>query len=185
METPMESTSCHAIKIKLFSGPGTRRWSRFEIAEVPSIKSVTSGTGSALKVINISRGGALLRTMRRLPPSTRIQINLALAGGVVQLTSYVLRSSLSSQNGLPRYQSAVAFDRPLRFLDGHQQPTFDIPQYPIFEPSSFDVCSFESMIPRHKPVQDRTSDVVAAFFALRACSQQDAALREMLNLNDW
>src|SRR5512135_796775 len=65
MEGSTGSTRSSPQKIRLFSGPGTRRWPRFDISDVPSIAGVSSETGSRIKVVNISQGGALLQTAER------------------------------------------------------------------------------------------------------------------------
>jgi hypothetical protein len=185
MEMQIESIGSFAKRIKLFSGPGTRQWPRFRIAEVSSIKGVTSDAGPGIKIINISRGGALLRTRRRLAPNKRIQVNLVLAEGVIQLTGFVLRSSPSFHDGIKRYQAAVAFDRPLRFLDGNQGPALGITPFSFLRASSCDTFSFEDMESWQTPNKERGSAAVSALFTLSICGAQDSLLGEMLKLNDW
>jgi hypothetical protein len=184
MENQTGSAGNFTAKIKLFSGPGTRQWPRFPVADIPSIRSIHSNAGSEIKVANISRGGALLRTHRRMAPCTRIQLNFELAECTIQLTAAVLRSSISSQEGRARYQAAVAFDRPLQFSNGQRSPATDTMQEPVFRSFQFEEFFSESSEFYYKPVQDRDSAMIAAFFALGVRDPQDA-LREMTRLNDW
>jgi hypothetical protein len=165
-----------AVKIKLFTGPGTRRWPRFNIADAPSLKGIRSSAGSEIRVANISRGGALLQTRKRLAPGTRIQLKLMIVEGEIPLTGFVLRSSISSPKGMPRYQAAVAFDSPLRLFDGQPGPTAD---------ASPSCCVFRSDIYEslYKPIRDLDSS--AGFLAASVCNAQDAAFFEACKLNDW
>lgn len=180
----MGSAGNFAEKIKLFSGPGTRQWPRFLVADIPSIRRIRSNAGSEIKVANISRGGALLRTNRRMAPCTRIQLNLELAKGTLQLNAAVLRSSIASRKGLARYQAAVAFDRPLQILNGQRGPATDTMQELVFKSFQFEPFFPESSAFSRKPVQDGDSAMMAAFFALGVCNPQDA-LQKMPKLNDW
>jgi hypothetical protein len=185
MEKETGSTSSFAKKIKLFSGPGTRRLPRFNISDIPSIRGVSSNAGFGIKVANISRGGALLQVRERLAPRARIQLNLVIAEGVIQLTGFVLRSSISSPKGMPRYQAAVAFNSPLQILDGQQGPTADTSRAPVFQSPPFDVFPSDSGESLYNRVQDGDSAMIAAFLAVSVCNAQDAALHEMLKLNHW
>jgi hypothetical protein len=185
MEMWTGSTSGLAKKIRLFSGPGTRRWSRFNISDVPAIRCVCSSAGSKIKIANISREGALLRTRKRLATRTRISLNLVTAEGVIPLTGFVLRSSVSSPKGIPQYQAAVVFDRALQILDDHIGPTTDTSQAPVLKSPPFDMYPSDSADSLYEPIQDGDSTVLAVLLALSVCNAQDATLPEMLKLNDW
>jgi hypothetical protein len=115
-----------------------------------------------------------------MAPCTRIQLNFELAECTIQLTAAVLRSSISSQEG----KAAVAFDRPLQFSNGQRSPATDTMQEPVFRSFQFEEFFSESSEFYYKPVQDRDSAMIAAFFALGVRDPQDA-LREMTRLNDW
>jgi hypothetical protein len=184
MEKQTGSAGNYTEKIKLFSGPGTRQWPRFLVADIPSIRSIQSNAGSEINVANISRGGALLRTHRRMAPCTRIQLNFELAEGTIQLTAAVLRSSISSREGRERYQAAVAFDRPFQFSNCQRGPATDTMQEPVFTSIRFEDFFSESSEFYYTPVQDRDSAMIAAFFALGGRNPQDA-LHEMPRFNDW
>ena len=186
MEKQTGSAGNFVEKIKLFSGPGTRQWPRFLVADIPSIRSIHSNAGSEINVTNISRGGALLRTNRRMAPCTRIQLNFELAECTIQLTAAVLRSSISSQEGRERYQAAVAFDRPFQFSNANSQrsPANDTMQEPVFTSIQFEDFFSETSEFYYTPVQYGDSAMIAAFFALGGRNPQDARLA-MPKQNDW
>jgi hypothetical protein len=185
MEYRTWSTSSSAKRIKLFSGPGTRRWPRFNISEVPSIKGISLNSGARIKVVNMSRGGALLQTRRRIARGTEINLNLNMAEGTVQLTGLVLRSSISSLKGIPQYHAAVAFDRPLKIFDEPPGPIADASQAPVFKSSPSGLFPPDRRDASHEPIKDGDSAMIAAFFAISFCHAPDAALDEMSSLNDW
>ena len=65
----------------------------------------------------ISRGGILLDAEVRLRPQMKILLKLITSEGVIKMDGQILRSSISSLNGVPRYRSAIAFDHPFHMLD--------------------------------------------------------------------
>jgi hypothetical protein len=126
-----------------------------------------------MKVVNISRGGALLESEVRLPPGTRIVLRVVTIEGVIQITGQVLRSSISSLKGTPKYQSAVAFENPLRILDDLSEKAAG-----GLDPSEAARSSGESRSGSHlKPG--------SPILEVSAHESRDAALCEMLKLNDW
>lgn len=171
MERRTDSTGSLAAKIKLFTGPGTRRWPRFNIEDVPSVKGIHSNAGSEIQVANISRGGALLQTRKRLAPGTRIRLEVVTVEDRFPLAGFVLRSCMSSPNGTPRYQAAVAFDTPLQI----PAPWF----------SRFRLFPYEGGLSLYTPARDGNAAAISAFFAVSFSIARDAALNEMLKLNDW
>ena len=84
---------------------------RFAPTAFPSLKSACLVSGSEVKLINISKGGALLECGERLAPSTRVSLRFITSGGVIQLYGQVLRSTISHLDGGLRYRSAVAFEQ--------------------------------------------------------------------------
>jgi hypothetical protein len=181
----MVSTISPARKIKLFSGPNTRRWPRFDIADVPSVKSICSNAGSEMQIANISRGGALLRSRGRLVPDTNVQLEFVILGGVIQLAGFVLRSSIASPKVIPRYQIAVVFDRPLQILDYQPVLMADTSQASAHELSSCGVFSTDIFDLPSTPIQYGVSAFSAAIASVSVCNEPDAAQCEMLKLNDW
>ena len=153
------------MKIRLFSGPGTRQWPRYSISDVSSIREIRSAAGSRIDVIDISRGGTLLRTPRRLVPGTRVRLNVETLEGSMPVAGLVLRSSDSNPEGGTQYQAAVVFDRLLKFPDGREQKV-----------ESFRKAEF---------CPDEDVSTIAGFLSIDFCSEQSAAMSETLRLNDW
>ncbi|MBN2321994.1 MAG: PilZ domain-containing protein [Acidobacteria bacterium] len=154
------------MKIRLFSGPGTRRWPRFSISDVPSIREIKSAAGSRIDVVDISRGGALLRTPRRLLPGTRIRLNAETSEGSIPVAGLVLRSSDFNMEGGAQYQAAVVFDRPLQIPDECRKQTEG---------------AFQEVA--HNP--DGDISTIEDFLAIDFCSEPGSFEPEMLRLNDW
>jgi hypothetical protein len=94
-----------------------RRWPRLKPSSVRFLKSVTFNQGSEVHVINISRGGMLLETEVRLRPQMKITLKLVTSDGLIKLPGVVLRSSIVSLEGGPRFQTAISFENPFHMLD--------------------------------------------------------------------
>jgi len=181
MENPFDPKGSAKKKAKQYSGPSTRQWPRYKISEVPSLKGVTSNGGSELEVINISRGGALLESDMRMRPGTKILLRVVTIEGVIQIAGHVLRSSISSLKGVPRYQSAVEFENPLHILDDLSDSKDDNSQPSERQSASSGEPGAGSA---YEPsMQD--FDRMGGILEVTACEAQDAALMEMLKLNDW
>jgi hypothetical protein len=73
--------------------------------------------GNTARVVDISRGGALIETDVRLCPQTKIVFKVLMEQGDFRVTGAVLRSSIKSLQGTPIYQSAIVFENPLTVLD--------------------------------------------------------------------
>jgi hypothetical protein len=119
-----------------------------------------------MHAVDISKGGVLLRTRRRLLPGTRIHLEFEMAEGVIRVAGFVVRSPVSSATRIPRYRAVVAFDSPLWILDGYSRPR------------NFPVCN--------APCFRGETAVSAAILAFRILRKShDPALPEMLSLNTW
>ncbi len=176
------SSSKGAFKRKRGREPGidARKWPRFTPEQVPSLKGITSNQGAELQVINISRGGALLETRMRLAPGTRIMLKVVTVEGVIQIAGQVLRSSISSLEGAPKYQSAVAFESPLHILDDLTEQTISLPKQS--DAGSASLQPDESLTGSRNHEDSRMNGPILSVSAWEA---QDTALYEMLKLNDW
>ncbi len=180
-----ESIRSHSRKIKLFTGPGTRRWPRFNISDVPLIKKIRSNAGSRLRVANISRGGALLWTKGRLERGTRINLRIITSDYTISLSSIVRRSLALAPKGIPRYQAAVAFDRPLQIFGCDSGPMVDAKPAVSINASSADSFPPESNASFSSPSQKEDLLMIAAFLALNLCTERYLSMREELKLNNW
>jgi hypothetical protein len=185
MEITNESVGCVSGKIKLFSGPGTRQWPRFNITDVPFIKEVSSYAGSRLRIANISRAGALLLTKGRLIRGTRLKLKVVTSEGTIPLFASVLRSLVFTPKGIPRYQAAVVFDRPLQILDHDSRLAMDTKLAISIHPSPSDTFPPATNASFRNSSQSEDLLMIAAFLALNFYTEQYARMHEELKLNDW
>jgi len=95
-----------------------RQWDRRKPDETPSLKGIALTQGKTARVVNISRGGALIETDVRLCPQTKVGFKVLMDYGDFRITGSVLRSAIKSLKGAPIYQSAIVFDNPMDVLDG-------------------------------------------------------------------
>ena len=94
-----------------------RQWVRLNPENTPSLKGIALNQGSTARVVDISRGGALIETDVRLCPQTKIGFKVLMEQGDFRITGSVLRSSIKSLQGTPIYRSAIVFENPLNVLD--------------------------------------------------------------------
>ena len=152
--------------------------------DLPSITGVTAGTGADIPVVNISRGGALLRTRWRFASGEKIRLHIRIADDDISLSGYALRSSVSTSKRPPRYDTAVVFSLVLPVLDREPEPSPSAPktavlQFPRPGTPSGDgkaFCQFES---------DADSAMIGAFLAIDFYIDQDTEPGEMFELNNW
>jgi len=185
MGTYPASTSSSAVKIKLFSGPSTRRWPRFDIDDVPALNSVCSGSGSEMQIRNISRGGALLKTRERLMPGAKIQFRLLVSGDELRLAGFVLRSSLAVPRTLPRYQTAVVFDRPIQIPEGRPAAGTGAAQTVWIEPSSPAGIPPAIANPASLSTEGQAAALSLTILSYSICNKPHRVLYEMLSRNCW
>ena len=160
-----------------------RQYLRLKPAAVPFLKSVAFNQGFEAQVVNISRGGILLETDVRLRPQMKIFLKLVTTEGVIKMEGQIIRSSISSLNGVPRYQSAIAFEHPFHMLDDlsaelEEQNQESLPE--LTTPSVIDAAADPlptELIPG-SPL-DRNSVV------LTVIAQEGMSAQDMFDLNDW
>ena len=97
-----------------------RQYTRLNPENTPALKGITLSQGTKARVIDISRGGALIETDVRLCPQTKISFKVLMAQGDFRIAGSVLKSSIKSLQG-PIYQSAIVFENPLTILDELEQ----------------------------------------------------------------
>jgi hypothetical protein len=158
-----------------------RRWPRLKPSSVPFLKSVTLSQGAEVQAIDISRGGMLIETEVRLRPGMKIFLKLVTSDGAVKLEASVVRSSLTSLTGIPKYQSAVAFEHPFHMLD-------DISEEPAASLSAslpeIEISPLQGEPSLLQPMWgqfDESSSVIT--IVTQETSLSD--LQEKLKINDW
>jgi hypothetical protein len=96
-----------------------RRTSRRRpLCDIPVIAEVKFQT-KQVQVVNISAGGLLIHVSLRLLPGTRTQLEIVRAAdGSLNVPGRIVRSEVSGiSRGALQYWVAIAFDRPLDFVD--------------------------------------------------------------------
>jgi hypothetical protein len=161
-----------------------RRWPRLKPSSVPFLKSVTFNQGSEVQVIDISRGGILLETDVRLRPQMKIHLKMVTSDGLIKLEGSVLRSSITSLQGTPRYQSAIAFEHPFHMLDdlagepeaASPETSQETGQPPVIQPKGDQ--------PLANPVFGKY-DEDSAVLTFVVPDMSGESLLEIFKLNDW
>ncbi len=93
-----------------------RRSPRFDSSAIPNLKSVHQVEGPEVKLINISRGGALIETQKRIPPGSKISLRIVTTEKVYTLNGQILRCYVYEIEKVLTYQCALAFDEDFTLL---------------------------------------------------------------------
>jgi hypothetical protein len=126
----------------------------------------------------------LIETEVRLRPQMKILLKLVTSDGVIKLEGSVLRSSIASLKGTPRYQSAIAFEHPFHMLDDlSEDPTIAISgnQPASNQPPAAQQGSGE---PTSQPLIG-SYDENSAVVTFVAPDKPGMSLLEVFKLNDW
>ena len=160
-----------------------RQYIRLKPAAVPFLKSVAFNQGFEAQVVNISRGGILLETDVRLRPQMKILLKLVTTEGVIKMEGQIIRSSISSLNGVPRYQSAIAFEHPFHMLDDLSAELEEQNQesLPVSTTPSVIDTSGDSLPKEFIPGSPLDRDSVI----LTVIAQEGVSAQDMFDLNDW
>jgi hypothetical protein len=113
----------------------------------------------------------------------KILLKIITSDGLIKLEGRILRSSISSLQGTPRYQSAIAFDNPFHMLDDTSAEAEERTQESPPEwanPSEPSSCPDEMLMP---PIMQNGLEDDSA--VLTVVTQDGMSLQEMLKLNDW
>jgi hypothetical protein len=91
---------------------------RLTLAEVPFVSKVRIKYGPAVKLIDLSTGGAQIETINfRLQPGSTVVVEMSSRQGDLSIPAQVLRCQLASLLPEPVYQGSLIFKRPLDFKD--------------------------------------------------------------------
>jgi hypothetical protein len=160
-----------------------RQYPRLKPTAVPFLKSVAFNQGFDAHVVNISRGGILLETEVRLRPQMKIFLKLVTSDGVIKMEGHILRSSISALNGVPRYQSAIAFEHPFHMLDDLSADLEE--QKQESQPESTEPCLTEianDELPM-EIIPGKSLDGDSA--VLTVIAHDGVSMQDMIELNDW
>ncbi len=160
-----------------------RKAPRLDATAIPSLKGINEVGGPEVKLINISRGGALIESQERLSTGSNICLRLVTEDKVHLIKGRVLRYSVSSLvDGVIRYQSAIVFDEDFTMMPEKAEED-EIQEVTQVEPSvdgndsamvAFNSESAEEFDEDPKIVTVNAS----AFF-------EDSELQKSLRLNNW
>jgi hypothetical protein len=99
-----------------------RVWPRIPASELPDL-SVNLTTGPDIRLIDISRGGALFECSKRLVPASTVALRLVTPDGTHIVRGRVVRSRIVRlERGGLGYQAAIAFNETLQELKEPQPP---------------------------------------------------------------
>ena len=172
-----------------------RAWPRIPAAQLPQL-SATLTTGPDIRLIDISRGGALFECSKRLVPASAVALRLVTPDGTHIVRGRVVRSRIvRMERGGLGYQAAVAFNEALKELmdepaAGSSAPA--PPSAPAATPAAVTVVSPVDPASAPQPAVDDPAGAesddawLAPIMTLTASVLQSSEeLREMFNGNDW
>ncbi|MEJ2245357.1 MAG: PilZ domain-containing protein [Acidobacteriota bacterium] len=158
---------------------------RLKPEDVPFLKRVELYQGKEIQIVNISSGGLLIETETCLRPDFKIMLTLVTTEGVYKLDGTILRSSISSLNGKPKYRTAIAFKQPFEpmdvFKDESTEPAHETlsedPNYKIQDKADGNEGQQDS------PESEKEKD--PAILTVIASSSNGVHVQESFELNDW
>lgn len=105
-----------------------RAMPRFSPDAFPSLNGAYLRGGASVDLIDISTGGALVESVERLTPNTKICLKVVTSDGTFMVQGRILRSIISQLTGGPRYRSGISFDNkfPLQAADSNPEAVPDI-----------------------------------------------------------
>jgi len=123
----------------------------------------------------------LLESEVRLPPQMKIHLKLVTSDGVIKMDASVLRSSIASLTGVPRYRSAIVFEHPFHMLDDLSREAMPAPES---QPGRKTAASPQTEDSSPQPIaldsSDETLDLT--FFATEL---PESSFWDILKQNDW
>jgi len=158
-----------------------RRWPRLKPSAVPFLKAVTLSQRTEVQAIDISRGGMLLETEVRLRPQMKIFLKLVTSEGIIKMEGSVIRSSITSLAGVPKYQSAIAFEHPFHMLDDLSEEPAAVAAVP--QPDSDNFLQTNEQ-PAFSPLSGEF-DESSSVLTFVTPKPSVALLRDRLKTNDW
>ena len=88
---------------------------RFDASAMPALKCISRVGGGKVKLINISRGGALIESRERISLGSSIAVRLTIDSGVHFIKGRIIRSRGFLKGGRV-FQSAITFREDFKIL---------------------------------------------------------------------
>jgi hypothetical protein len=111
--SPLVDVAEDDLEIVVDPAPNRRTHERLKASELPWLRLARLKYGSTLRVLDISEGGILFETDKKLNPDSEVVIELTGGENVILAPSRVLRCRVASLGEILTYQGACAFKRPL------------------------------------------------------------------------
>jgi hypothetical protein len=170
-----------------------RAWPRIPAAQLPQL-SATLTTGPDIRLIDISRGGALFECSKRLVPASAVALRLVTPDGTHIVRGRVVRSRIvRMERGGLGYQAAIAFNEALKdFIDEPGAGTPAPASAAKAAPPVTVVAPADPAIEPADPADDPTpaeagedASVPPIMTLTASVLHSSDELREMFNGNDW
>jgi hypothetical protein len=101
---------------------------RFSASDIPALKSINLVDGPEVKLINISRHGALIESAERISAGPGISLLIDMTEALYIIKGRVIHWCICSRNGKEtKYQSAIAFDDDFAILPAGADQNFPGP----------------------------------------------------------
>lgn len=160
-------------------GVDRRRAVRLPPSAIPLLKSVRLVAGPEVKLINISRGGALIESEARLSPGSTICVRLVSGDSIYLLKGRVLRARAASLSGTElRYHIALAFDEEFAVVPMDEALQEELPA--AGKPSTEQGKSGEDTQSAATTVEEPEVVTVTAKYL-----EPEKELKRIFNVNDW
>ena len=166
-----------------FSKASRRQYPRLKPSAVPTLKCVTFNQGCEAQIVNISRGGILLETEVRLRPQMKVFLKIVTSDGTIKMEGNIVRSSICSLNGVPRYRSAIAFEHPFLMLDDLSAELEELKQESLPESTSPSVIDTPNDRPPIQSIPGSTLESDSA--VLTVVAQDGMFMQDIFEPNDW
>jgi hypothetical protein len=157
-----------------------RQYPRVPAEAVPDL-TAQLGSDTDVRLIDISRGGALFECQTRLLPGSPVAMRLVTREGAHVVRGRVLRSRMVRlESGRLGYEAAVAFSEA-------QHGLIDEPLEEAMAGAPLDAIAADAAAPGRGPAPEPSvEEDLAALITLTAFVHQSSDdLRELFNGNDW
>lgn len=159
---------------------------RLPASAIPSLKGVKLVAGPEVRLINISRGGALIESNTRLSPGSALCLRLVTADSIYLLKGRVLRSRVAFLTGNAlQYESALVFDEEFSMLPAkEQQAAAEAGEGAAAHPA--ETAPAEEELRESEPEEAGPAGEPPEVFTVTvSCTEDEGRLREMLGRNSW
>ena len=161
------------------AGANRRVFERIPATQLPQM-SATLTTGPDIRLIDVSRGGALFECSKRLVPASAVALRLVTPDGTHIVRGRVVRSRIVRlERGGLGYQAAISFNEPLKDLIADDVATPSRGSAPVASAAAPAPAAPATETPSTDdfdlPIMTVTASVL----------HSSAELHEIFNGNDW